>query len=705
MAKLTPAYRQAALRRGIVVKTNKPGGAPTNIIHAAALEMANFGFLVNPEELADMSIEALTGMLQDARVIIGADRHMIPIYPGFPKQVEELPTLTLLVEQLLHYWTGGTFLPDYPDIVREGLPLEDMLRTARKVTVLSAASTAREVGFKLATDPIALSEDDRTLLKGSLELQHPTLAQVSAVAKAARNGENLQTYVTYVSQICDFTNEALLSAVAAYTDNLDQLLRVVLTLVSEASDVKWEENYKLALETLADRHARAVKLNKLSRPLRRLIIERVGVISNEFLADRLVARQDLWRRVMRAVHPYDFTLTPAQKRAVDIIHSNGTYRTFNSLVEDAMETGKVKKAVKLLAKHQPGNLLRRTIALLRLVKNKEEALVLAEALRSSAKNASLTTLVSAYNGIISANDSHTRVTRVAGLTNTMVDRAATIAVKKAYLKLVASAVRDAIVDSLGKNDAPSGPVAIESTVPVPLVRRDAATADRVLDRGQELALAGEGDVLRIFGHWRNNQNAAGYMDIGVVVLDKDFKHLGVSTWNTWENAREWSTYSGDCNVAPGKSAAEFIDVKLKNVRELFPEAAWVAMSVQSWNGWPMANVDFIAGAMLRSRAGKGGVFDPRSVVTAFKPTTTSTQAVPFAVNLGTGKLVWIDSSSGSTAAGSSASNDAEIGSIVYDELGRPRLTLGELAQLWAQAHNVATVAAPVDREVVLGLLG
>jgi hypothetical protein len=84
------------------------------------IEMANYGYRVSPEDLQGMSTAALRAMLDDARAIKGADRDMTPIYPGFPKQVQDLDTLTLIVEQILHYWSGGTFLPDYPHVVREG---------------------------------------------------------------------------------------------------------------------------------------------------------------------------------------------------------------------------------------------------------------------------------------------------------------------------------------------------------------------------------------------------------------------------------------------------------------------------------------------------------------------------------------------------------------------------------------------------------
>lgn len=704
MARITAAYREAALRRGILLQTSKDAKTPIHLTNAAAIELANLGFLVNPNELSGMTVEALEASIKLARKVIGADRKMKPIYPGFPEQVENLDTLTLLVEQILHYWTAGAFLPNHPEVVREGLPLADMLRNARKVSVLSAAATARELTRQLATNPVAISVDDKSLLKGSIELQHPDIELVREIAKASRNGENLQTFVKLTAGVTALTADELLAAVTPHADNTDQLLRVVLALFAAPSAPKWEANFTVAVENLADRNARSVRMGKLNRAARRAIVTRLGQVTGGFKADSLVARRELWRAVMRTVHPFDLKLSEAEKRAVDIIHENFEYRTFNSQVEAAMEKGKVKKAVKLLADNQPGNLLRRVVALLRLVRKDSQAEALADALTAVGAKAQLSTLISAYNGIISANDDHTRVTRVAGLNNTMVERKAVAKVSKKHLKIVVSGVKAALEEALKAKAAPTGAVAVESTVAVPLVRRDASTADRVLDRGQELALAGDGDVLRVFGHWNNNQSSSGYMDIGVVILDEDFEQIAVSTWNSWSNHRDWSTYSGDKLVYPGDSAPEFIDVKLKALRKKFPKAKWAAMTVQSWSGWPIEKVDFIAGAMLRSEAQKGEVFDARSVATAFKPTTSSTQAVPFAVNLETGSIVWIDSSNGSTAAGSSSTNDDSIGSIVYDELARPRLTFGELAKLWASAHGAKTKKAPVDREVLMGLL-
>ena len=705
MAQITDAFRQAALRRGIIIRKSN-GKSSKAVAFAASIEFANLGFIIAPDALTLFSDDELNKQLIQVRKIMGADRDMTPIYPGFPQQVADLDSMTLLIEQILHYWTGGKFLPNHPTVAREGLPLEDMLRNARELQVLPAAVAARAIIRELATAPVAMSENDVTLLNAAMELQRPDLSLIKDISAEARNGENLQHFIAGAAAVGGATIDDIFAAAAPGASNLDQLLRMVLVLNTSPAAEKWKIQYKLAVGTLSDSNARSVRFSKMSRAIRRLIVKRVGELSEGFKADSLQGRQDLWRGVMRAVHPHDYKLSEAERRAVDIIHEDTEHRSLNSLVEDAMAKGDVALVVELLSKYQPGNLLRRVVAILRLVSNIDQAVLLANAVAEAGGRANVSTLISSYNGILSANDENTRVTRVAGLKNTMIDRGNVKKVKDNHVLLIADAVKSALTTALAKKAAPKAPVAVKGDRQVPLVNRDASTSDRVIDRGEEMAIAGDGDILRIFSHWKNNQRSNGYMDIGLVLLDDKFQQIGVCTWNSWIGSRDWATYSGDKNVSPGDSAAEYFDVNLAKLKKEFPQARFAAMTVQSWSGWPIANVDFIAGAMFRSGSGQAGeVFDARTVVTAFKPTTDSTQAVPLAINLKNNHLVWIDSSNGSDDSGVSSTNDESIGSIVYDEIARPRLSMGELATLWAQAHGAETVDEPVDRDSVLALLG
>lgn len=714
MATITAALRQAALRRGILIENISGSETASDAVrYAAVIELANLGFLVQPDELKGFAAKALSSTIAEARKVIGADRNMKPIYPGFPKQVEELSTLQLLMEQILHYWTAGAFLPNHSDEVREGLPLEDILRSARKLQVLSADVALERLLSELVKAPVALSSDDRELLTELTKAVygegfHRTISTAGLVGSST-NGENIQVFGEALRDHAStlvHSKDDYFSALTFGVRNSDHLLRLILSFYGAPAADRWIENYELAVGTLADRHFRAVRFASVPRYQRQRIVEVLGKLTEGYQADRLVTRQNLWRRVFKGLHPYDLRLTVESRRALDIVHSNIDYRTLNSVIEQALENRKISEAVELLAEHQPGNLLRRLVAILRLTKKKSDAKVLAKRVAEVGSRATLSTLISSYNGVLGANDEHARVNRVAGLNNTILDRGEVEKIDANFQAEILGSLDEAIGAVLKAKAAPAAPVGIIGESSVPLVRRDAASTDRVLDRGAELGLLGEGDVLRIFGHWNNNMGTASYMDIGAVVLDEDFQEVAVSTWNSWQGARSWSTYSGDKLVAPGDSAAEFIDVKLAELKRSIRGARWVAMTVQSWAGWPTVDVDFIAGAMLRTKAGdqKGEVFDARAVATAFKPTTKATQSVPFAVNLETGKIIWLDSSSGATGAGNSASNDGTVGSIVYDEAARPKLSMGRLAELWASAHGVETVQEPVNRDALLELL-
>lgn len=699
-------FYNAALRHGILPIARAIGTTPDdiavpNILNAAAVEFANIGFLVDPTQLSGITITELVYALDAARVIIGADRSMEPIYPGFPQQVENLDTLTLLTEQIVHYITAGAFLPNYPTIQRNGLSLEDMCRRARKLEVKTSADAAMGFIHTLTASKIALSQADRELLAESVKMNTPTLETVEKVLQNARNGENTQTLLLALKKVNTYSNTQLFEIFSKTSDNSDHLLRVVLALYTAPSSERCASKYHEAIVNMSKNAHRLLKMTKMPKNVRRSLVSRFAELSTDFKADRAVAKMALWRMVFRCVHPYDFNLNDSQKRIVDIVHENVEYRSFNSLVEEAFEKKNTTEIVNLLSSNQPGNLLRRLVSILRTANSTEQVEHLCSAVEKIGAGSPLTTLISVYNGVLSCNDSHTRVTRVAGLNNTMIDRKDIVTVPTSFVDEVLKSLRVCLREALRGAPAPKASVGVMSDMKISLVDRDASSTDRVMSRWMKLAPMGNGDILRVFGHWRNNKSTQGYMDVGVVILDDNFEHLGSVTWNSWMGSRNWAVYSGDKLVYPGDSAAEFIDLKLDALRSESPKAKWAAMTVQSWSGWKMNTVDFLAGVMLRSDLGRRGeVFDARTVETAFKPTTKSTQAVPLVVNVETGEVFWIDSSNGSTAACNSAATDSTVGSIVYDELIRPRLTYGELAELWAEAHNMETTNDPVDIDLI-----
>ncbi len=700
MGNITADYRRAALRHGVVIRS-RAKSSDTALAYAAMLEMANYGYRVHPAHLEGMSESALTNMIADARAIKGADRDMTPIYPGFPKQVQELSTLTLLIEQIMHYWTFGAFVPNYPTVVREGLPLADIAANVQDVKVAEAGPAARHFIHELTSRGVAISEAEASLLWGSVDVARPDALYIAGVLNKSRHGENIQHLLNAVLAAGIFNRHELVVSFAPHMRNVDQLLRLVLTAMAKPSAPQHKDAADRAITALSDKDAYAVSMDTLSRPARRAVMTALGKLTDGFYADRLVLRNRLWRKVMRNIHPYSqIELTTASRRAADIIHTNIEYRTLDSSVEAAIAARDAGEAIKLLSANRPGALMARCVELMRLP---DSSKALSAAIGEVGSRADITTLIRSYNAVIGANFDGVRVVREAGRNNRLLD-VERQEVPQKKIDRVSVALLDALEGRLGELAAPTTPVGVSSVMAVPLVRRDLSNTDRVLDRGSRVPTAGSGEYLRIFSHWINTHTMSGYLDVGVALLDSQFNHLTTSTWNTWQNNRNWSTYSGDKLVAPSGSAVEFFDVDLKAVGKHYPTAEYAVMTVQSYSGIPLSQVDMVAGTMLRTDPNKGQSFDARTVTSAFSPTTDAFQALPLAFDLTTRELIWLDASSGSTLTGQSAAQDHTIGPVVRDELARPRLTMGQLAAMWAKAHGVDITGEPVDRDALLALL-
>lgn len=719
-------FQKAMLREGFVIRSKRNSKTEDRLILAAVIEMANLGYIVDQDQISGMSTSALMDMIENARSIIGDDRDMTPIYPGFPKQVQELSTLTLLVEQIIHYWSHGTIIPDYPDVEREGIHLDDALRNAREVQVVTAGEASKKTLEDLLNKKIAFSEQDKNLLSGALEF-YEKMNLETAVEKFSKmkHEENAQTFMKiFMEKYSD--SVSLNDAVKAFSEvsrTSNQLLRTVLGLATvpqdgmKASSEKKDlytsssrdyEDFERAVFHLSNGHAFAFSMKNLNRSARKTLVYRLGALTKGHYADILLSKQNLWAKVMRMVHPYDQKLTAESRRALDIIHKNIEHKTVNSLIEESFSKGDLLEAIRILEENQFGNLLRRISDIARRAEkagNSDEVVkTLSEAIVKNAKKTSVSTLVSSYNGVLSINDENERLIRKAGGDNFIAEKTDRVKIKNKHQRIILEALEEALVIKLGGSEAPKSPVAVKNENPLPLVNRDYSESDRKVERGSRLASPGEGDTVRIFGHWNNNMNTDGYMDIGVAIFDDKMNKLAVIDWSTWAAHRSFSTYSGDCLVHLGGSAAEYFDIDLEKMKKTYPEARWMAMTIQSYSGFPINKVDFIAGVMFRSKPDSGEVFEPRSVETAFKPSTSSLQSIPLVFDMETRETIWIDSSSGSNRSGLSSNYDETISSVVYDEILREKMTIGQFAGLWAKAHNVETTDDESSFEEVKHLL-
>lgn len=674
----------ADLRRGIIVRSKKQGsGVTAKVAQAASVELLNAGFLISAKALAGFTHDEVVELVNSAKAVAGADRNWRPVYPGFPKQVRETPVTTLIAEQIAHYESGGTILPEFADVEYKKLPWMDSLRNAKPLKVETNKAALQQRVMAIVTDKVAMSESDAEFLRTLVFESGLTVEQGVAIAAQSVNQENVQRLVRAFDGIAD--RSELFDGFVEVARTPDSLLRLVYAIFGGSVN---EDHFSAAAYNLTSGSDWAIRFANMPKKSKRALMRRLGRVSRGYNADNLVARKHQWQHLMRMIHPFSLTLDDESKRAADIIHENVEYRTLNAEVEAAIAKRNVKKVVELLSENRPSDLVRRMVALAHLGRGQK---ALAEAVVRVANRVPLTTLISAWEGVVNAGTTGAKVTRVAGGRNQVRSGEGKVLSEK-NVKLLREGIEDAIKVKLADKSVAgfTGNVGVKSEEPVSLVQRDLSASDRSLFRGQRVGVAGNA-TLRFFQHWKNDQSNSGYVDLGVIIADEDFQQLTNVSWNSYSDSHGeggWSAYSGDTCVSPGESAVEFIDVDIAGALKAHPTAKWAITTLASYSGWKFDDLDVYAGVAYRERPDDAAPFDARSVISACNVSGNGTSNVVCATNLLTGETVWVDTCTGGMSSGHTAGSDGSLTEVAQFEVGRERFTYGRLAQLWAQSQTL-----------------
>lgn len=710
----TIALTEAALRKGVAARLHRGDDPIEHGGDVVAVELLDLGYLANPAELQGLSEPDMQNILAAARKISGADRTYTPVYPGFPEQVRNLSTLHLIIDQIVHYLSVA-FDPDGQELdrfvtvdrsvaVRPNLPVADLLVASKPLRVADADGLL-DLAKSLIRRPVALSPDDREFVTATLAHCANDMrgGAIEQLLTGIRNRENWQTVIEALGNVDRIPVTTTYLWAMNTAEGVDDLLRATLSLYTFPLHEGDTAEHDRALRSLADSAQRAVGVRSIPKPIRRVLVQRLGELTEGYRADTLFTRRNLWRRVLRYVHPYELVATDAERRALDIVHSNIEYRTFASLVEAAFEAGQLAPAVDLLVQ-RPGQLVARIVHLATL---DGDLWYLHDAVAESGARARTTQLVAAYNGLAAVVAGRATVQRVTGRSNFVREQRGDVSAADAMV--LQGAVRSAIANRfrrIGSELAVPGlTVGTSDTAAISTLNRDASSTDRSIERGEKFMIGGEQGVLRLFVQWFNGPGRVD-LDLGALLLDKDFGAVTTVDYSSYHGNRSFATYSGDITDAPQPDgAAEFVDIDLAAAVVAFPEARYVAMTVNSYTGQHLAKVDHLAGAMLRSDGDAGQHFDPRTVATAFRSSNESTLVSPMVVDLVTREAIWVDTSNGSHEAGHSISFGGSLADAIAAEIGVERLTYGDMAEIAAEAFGRETdTAAVVDRDLVRSLL-
>ena len=260
--------------------------------------MANLGYKVtNPEKIELLTVKHMRQTILGIREEIGLERDTTPVYPGFPEQVKELSTVTLLVEQILHYLSGGALIPDYPDVIREGLSVEDALKDAKELTVISAEELEEFVVEKIVSKPTPFSTNDKkSTVKSLFAGKTPDKQTLHNLYVNSVHNENMQ-HVVYFAQKSGLSSKELFNTLAPVTKNLNRLLRLYLVLYTKAEDDMYSELWKEAVFSLNKEFFSSVRSFKTPNSVRKMFTRQLSLLSHGSHVDDVLKHKSMWHIV------------------------------------------------------------------------------------------------------------------------------------------------------------------------------------------------------------------------------------------------------------------------------------------------------------------------------------------------------------------------------------------------------------------------
>ena len=604
-------------RSRIVLPEGAGADLPLSYAVSVARNLEALGFTLSEPLIRacqTLSLEQLTALYRqlvtDLRAARGAHRAFRPMYPDFPQQVMAMGESELYLNALVHYVTGGKWLPPARPKLR--LPLRD--KAEPKVIELGTREEFEGLFTQIASSNAALSEQDREDLTWFVSTYGDGIERL--LPEAIPQKENIAFLAGLL--IAHTTHaEAFLGR---YCKTATDVLRLAVAL--SGGDVSL---------------AKPTKFRSFKRPERRLLL---GLLEGrQNLTEDMLRWRGRWVRLGERLHPGEHRAAfPKTAAAFAVLRDGLPFETFNGRVEKALAVGDAAGAVGVLAS-RAGDFARRLDHVLRLDPPAQAEVVAAFA--AVAEKVSTPVLLQVRAHFQSRPDPPPlRVFFLKGnVAKAHVEENALPPLSEGVCAQVAGMCAEALGRRFSAL-APLGRVYVDPRLAdytVPFATRSASKSFRTVGRGSRLPLPMGCQVLRFFVWWHNGEERTD-IDLSAAMFDADFALKDLVSYYSLKGYG--GVHSGDIVDAP-EGASEFIDVTLARVRE--QGVRYIVMVLQSFTQQPYADLpECFAGWMARQEPGSGEVYDPRTVEGRLDLTADTRVAIPLIFDVLGGTAVWCD---------------------------------------------------------------
>lgn len=598
---------------------------------AFTLNMQCLGFMPSKaiiDKLATLTQEEFeheaTEILEALKELNGGRQNITPMYPDFPHIVMEMSEAELYFNALLHYWSGGTWLPEF----EESIKINTKSLLALKNIDLGSEEDLKSYTYKLANSSVAMSSQQREYIESLICRYYDSLD--ASKFNSMTNKENL----VYTIHTFYTLNHRLSDVLALeYLKTSTDVLRLSMLMLE-------------ADHTLSSRNH---DFKSLKRKDRRFLLTCLDCIfkSNKQAIEDAAKYQGLWIAVGEMLHPGDYAQRYPNAYKFFSTLRKSCVKTWYSKVEKAYKTKDVKIVIDVL-KERPGELARRLERTLRLAyeTGKESSLII-DTFGEVAKDVDNTILLQLAQHFVdkATKSSDVRSFMIKGNTSkvyAMDETRDKLRVQDCIL--IASICNEALFNKYKEKES-LGKVYVSNDLAgyaLPLKLRNASKQMHTLARGSRITVPEETNVIRMYTWWKNNHKRDyADIDLSAVFFNEDWTVNRHIAFHDLKSQDIEAAHSGDITDAPN-GAAEYIDFNINKAREA--GIRYVAMTINSFSGQYFSELNECFGGImvLEKAVPNEKVFDPTKSIFRSDIATEATMCVPAIFDTHTREIIWVD---------------------------------------------------------------
>lgn len=710
-----------------------------NELYALNAEISQFGVILDRKAITNVGI-TLSYLSQSDRAVFyeawieairaskGADKHYIPFYPGFPKEVKELSEFEWMFNAVMHYISDGHYYTteveriQYAELKKNrkfAECLEDM-KNAKPIGV-STLDDIQDIAYSIMAAPTSISDFDKEIINFFIE----------------------NIYDEYIDKLPEMS----------FKENMCYVLAKLMR--NDLNKRCTPENIGASIKTATDVLRLYVALSdgdiSLSKPTKfknlpmwqyRLFSELINGMNFKSVYEDTFRYPEMWKRANEKIHPKRFKEGTYTKVA-ELLYKGKKPVTFMTKVNKAFEDADYDTLITLFSQ-RPGVFARYLDCLVCLAAlpdasyYEKEIYTVINTFKSVATSIDTRLLFQVKNHFIDRlnkvidngyTDYDENVERYFINKNGKVYRKLEETVwniPEKFLRLIIGIINDAIKAQYSTRDI-IGPVYIDKSVDgllIPWNQRRASTKSKCVVKGSRWKLKDDTKIIRAFCWWTNTPSGIRIdEDISATFVNDFSPETSTPTGRCSENVyygnirNDFCVHSGDIvngGPADGIGACEFIDINIDGALDAGYRYAFV--SVHSYTDVNFCKFNSTAGFMERTSAELDknisgrlngfnqkynfNIFDPRTVEMNFDLNTEANGSVPVLIDLKERQVYWIDSNLNVSGIINCRSS-INLASISIDALlKRHFTTIRELVELNAEVRGGLTDTPENARTIV-----